>query len=139
VLGQRDRAVALARPVRDQLKTKLASDPDNDRLLSSLAYAQALVGDRAGAMATLEHMLARVDRLPLRLQNFTRANAGIVYGWIGEKDKAVDLLAPQLKTPAAATSSVNALRYDIDFSPLRGFPRWEAALTDPANSQPFNY
>lgn len=139
VLGQRDRAVALARPVRDQLKTKLASDPDNDRLLSSLAYAQALVGDRAGAMATLEHMLARVDRLPLRLQNFTRANAGIVYGWIGEKDKAVDLLAPQLKTPAAATSSVNALRYDIDFSPLRGFPRWEAALTDPANSQPFKY
>ncbi len=51
----------------------------------------------------------------------------------------MDLLAPQLKTPAAATSSVHALRHDIDFSPLRGFARWEAALAEPANSQPFKY
>ncbi|MBI2814660.1 MAG: TIR domain-containing protein [Opitutae bacterium] len=139
VLGQRDRAAALVRPVLDQLNTKLVANPDDVRLLSSLAYAQALVGDRAATLATLDHMLAQVDRLPLRLQYYVRANAGIVYSWIGEKDKAVDQLAPQLKVPTAATSSVHALRHDIDFSPLRGFPRWEAALADPASSQPFKY
>ena len=139
VLGQRDRAATLARPVLDQLNSKLAASPDDYRLLSSVAYAQALVGDRAATMATLEHMLKGVDRQPLRIENYIRANAGIVYGWIGEKDKAVDLLAPQLKVPAAATSSVHALRLDIDFFPLRGFPRWEAALADPAHRQPFKY
>ena len=139
VLGQRERAATLVRPVLDQLKTKLAASPDDNRLLSSVAYAQALVGDRAATMTTLDHMLAGVDRLPLRLQNFTRANAGIVYGWIGEKDRALDQLIPLFKVPAAGTSSVIALRYDIDFFPLRGFPRWEAALADPAASQPFKY
>ena len=139
VLGQRDRAATLARPVLDQLNSKLAASPDDYRLLSSVAYAQALVGDRDATMATLDHMLAQVDRQPLRMENYIRANAGIVYGWIGEKDKAMDLLVPQLKVPSAATSSVHALRHDIDFSPLRGFPRWEAALADPAHSRPFKY
>jgi TolB-like protein/thioredoxin-like negative regulator of GroEL len=139
VLGQRERAATLARPVLDQLNSKLAASPDDYRLLSSVAYAQALVGDRAATMATLDHMLAQVDRQPLRMENYIRANAGIVYGWIGEKDKAMDLLVPQLKVPSAATSSVHALRHDIDFSPLRGFPRWEAALADPAHSRPFKY
>ena len=139
VLGQRDRAATLARPVLDQLNSKLAASPDDYRLLSSVAYAQALVGDRDATMATLDHMLAQVDRQPLRMENYIRANAGIVYGWIGEKDKAMDLLVPQLKVPSAATSSVHALRHDIDFSPLRGFPRWEAALADPAHNQPFKY
>ena len=139
VLGRRDRAAALARPVLAQLNSKLAASPDDYRLLSSVAYAQALVGDRTATMATLDHMLAQVDRQPLRMENYIRANAGIVYGWIGEKDKAMDLLVPQLKVPSAATSSVHALRHDIDFFPLRGFPRWEAALADPAHSQPFKY
>ena len=139
VLGQRDRAATLARPVLDQLNSKLAASPDDYRLLSSVAYAQALVGDRTATMATLDHMLAQVDRQPLRMENYIRANAGIVYGWIGEKDKAMDLLVPQLKVPSAATSSVHALRHDIDFFPLRGFPRWEAALADPAHSRPFKY
>ncbi len=139
LLGQRDRAATLARPVLDQLNAKLAASPDDYRLLSSVAYAQALVGDRAATLATLDHMLAQVDRQPLRMENYIRANAGIVYGWIGEKDKAMDLLVPQLKVPSAATSSVHALRHDIDFSPLRGFPRWEAALADPAHSRPFKY
>ena len=139
VLGQRERAATLARPVLDQLNSKLAASPDDYRLLSSVAYAQALVGDRAATMATLDHMLAQVDRQPLRMENYIRANAGIVYGWIGEKDKAMDLLVPQLKVPSAATSSVHALRHDIDFFPLRGFPRWEAALADPAHSRPFKY
>ncbi|MDI1336945.1 MAG: TIR domain-containing protein [Lacunisphaera sp.] len=139
VLGQRDRAVALVRPVLEQLKSKLVVDPENDRVLSTLSYAQAVVGDRDAAKASVERLLAKLPHYPLRMQSFIRANAGIVYGWIGEKDQAVDLLESQLGTPAAATSSVIALHYDIDFFPLRGFPRWEAVLANPAHKQPFKY
>jgi TolB-like protein/tetratricopeptide (TPR) repeat protein len=140
VLGQRDRAVALARPLLDRLKIRSAADPDNDRILSSLSYAQALVGDHDGAMATLDRLLAKLQLgYPLRMQFFVHANAGIVYGWIGEKDKAVDQLLPLMSIPIQATSSVTGLRSDIDFFPLREFPRWEALLADPANSQAFKY
>ena len=139
VLGQRDRAFALVRPLIEQLTTRLAADPGNDRVLSTLSYAQALVGDHHAAQASVERLLAKLPSYPLRMQAFIRANAGIVYGWMGEKDKAVDLLESQLGTPAAATSSVIALHYDIDFFPLRGFPRWEAVLANPAHKQPFKY
>ena len=139
VLGQRDRALALVRPLIDQLTTRLAADPEDNRVLSTLSYAQAVVGDHAAARASLERLMARLPNYPFRMQTFIRTNAGIVYGWIGEKDKAVDLLESQLGTPAAATSSVFALHYDIDFFPLRGFPRWEAVLANPAHKQPFKY
>ncbi len=140
VLGKRDRAVGLVRPLLDQLKVRSAADPDNDRILSSLSYAQALAGDHDGAMETVARLLAKLKPgYPLRMQFFVHANAGIVYAWIGEKDKAVDQIAPLMSVPTSSTSSVIALHADIDFSPLRGFPRWEALLADPASKQAFNY
>jgi len=75
----------------------------------------------------------------VRKQAYIQANAAIVYAWVGEKDKAVDLVEPLMKIPTAAFNSVFGLRYDIDFSPLRGFPRWEAMLADPASSRAFTY
>jgi TolB-like protein len=139
VLGQRDRAVALVRPLHEQIRTRLAADPGNDRLLSTLSYVQALLGDHDAAMVSVERLLAKVPAYPLRMQSFIRANAGIVCAWVGEKDKAVDLLQPQLNLPSPTFNSVFALRNNIDYSPLRGFPRWEALLADPANKQPFKY
>jgi TolB-like protein/Flp pilus assembly protein TadD len=140
VLGQKERALALVRPVHERLKAAVAADPDNERILSTLSYAQALVGDRAGAIQTIDHLLAKLTPdYPVRLQFYVRANAGIVYAWLGEKDKAVDLIAPLMKYPVQATGSMYALGADIDFSPLRGFPRWEALLADPANHKPFTY
>jgi hypothetical protein len=38
-----------------------------------------------------------------------------------------------------AFNSVHGMKYDIDFHPMRGFPRWEKMLADPANSRPFTY
>jgi hypothetical protein len=129
-LGQRDRAVALVRPLLDQLKARVAVNPDDSRVLSSLSYAQAVVGDHDGTMATLDNLLAKSRGYPLRLQFFVQANAAIVYGWIGEKDKAVDQMQPLMGIPIQATSSVYGLHEDIDFFPL---------LADPASRQPFKY
>lgn len=140
VLGQRDRAVSLVRPLLDKLKTRLAADPESANLLNSLAYTQALLGDHDATMATIARILALLKPGdPVRKQVYLQANAAIIYGWIGEKEKAVDLVEPLLKVPTAAFSSVLSLRYDIDFSPMRGYPRWEALLADPANNQSFTY
>jgi len=140
VLGQRDRAVALVRPLLDKLKTRVAGDPDSTNLLNSLAYTQALLGDHDATMATVGHMLSLLKPGDtVRKQAYIQANAAIVYAWVGEKDKAVDLVEPLMKIPTAAFNSVFGLRYDIDFSPLRGFPRWEAMLADPASSRAFTY
>lgn len=140
VLGQRDRAVSLVRPLLDKLKTRLAADPESANLLNSLAYTQALLGDHDATMATIARILALLKPGdPVRKQVYLQANAAIIYGWIGEKEKAVDLVEPLLKVPTAAFSSVLSLRYDIDFSPMRGYPRWEALLADPANNKTFTY
>jgi hypothetical protein len=90
-------------------------------------------------MASVEKLLAKVPGYPLRMQSFIRANAGIVCAWVGEKDKAVDLLQPLMNLPSPTFNSVFSLRNNIDYFPLRGFPRWEAILADPANKQPFKY
>jgi hypothetical protein len=104
-----------------------------------LSYAQALLGDRDGAMASLDKLLAELPHYPLRMQFFIHANAGIVDAWIGEKDRAVDQILPLMGLPVQATSSVYGLHEDIDFWPLRGFPRWEALIAAPAYRQPFTY
>ena len=139
LLGKKERAVALARPVLAQLQARAEANPTDIRALSSLAYAQALSGERAAALATLARLEQGVDSLPLRIRNYVTINAGIVYGWLGEKDKAIDLIESLLRIPNQATGSVHGLRRDIDFSPMRGFPRWEALLKDPALQRPFNY
>jgi hypothetical protein len=132
--------VALVRPLLDQFKSKAAADPNDDRVLSSLSYAQALVGEHDAAQQTVERLLAKLKTgYPLRMQYYVHANAGIVYGWIGEKDKAVDQLLPLMSVPIHFTNNVVGMHEDIDFFPLRGFPRWEALLADPANKQPFKY
>jgi TolB-like protein/Flp pilus assembly protein TadD len=140
VLGQRDRAIALVRPMLEQIKTRSAAEPDNMNIQSSLAYAHALAGDHDAALAVVNRILASVKPdSPFRKQFFLHANAAIVLAWIGEKDKAVDLFQPLMGVPAAITNGIESLHNDIDFSPLRGFPRWEAMLADPANHQPFKY
>ena len=59
--------------------------------------------------------------------------------WIGKKDRAVDLVDSMISIPTAAFNSIHGMKHDIDFYPLRGYPRWEALLADPANAKPFTY
>src|SRR6478736_6409856 len=116
VIGQRDRAIALVRPLAEQLKARVAGDPENMNLLTSLSYAQGISGDVEGATATLEHILATVKPgLSLRQQIYRQANAAIVYALIGKKDRAVDLIESMMGIPTAAFNSVQGMKHDIDF------------------------
>ena len=140
VVGERERALALVRPMLERLKGRCATDPANMLLLSSLSYAYALAGDHDAAVAAVDRILASIKSGDtLRKTFFLNANAAIVLAWAGEKDRAVDLFLPLMSMPSQVTSSIEALRTDIDFYPMRGFPRWEAMLADPAHRQPFKY
>jgi TolB-like protein/tetratricopeptide (TPR) repeat protein len=140
VMGQRERALVLVRPLHDQLVAECAKEPDNYTVLSSLAYAQAILGQHDASMATIRRVL---DMLKpgdsLRKQFFLTTNMSIVYGWIGEKDKAIDLVLPYTGKPVSRYFNVMSLRNDIDLSPMRGFQRWEALLADPKNNEPLSY
>jgi TolB-like protein len=140
VLGQKDRARALVAPIPDRLKAVVARDPDNYAAASSLAYAQALLGQHDEAMATLASVLAMYKPGdPPRKQFFLFTNMSIVCGWIGEKDKAVDLLLPFMGKPVSRYLNVMSMRSDIDNWPMHGFKRWEDVVVDPKNSQPLSY
>jgi TolB-like protein/Tfp pilus assembly protein PilF len=140
VLGQRDRATALVRPLLDQLKARSAADPTNYNLLSSLSYAEALMGEHDAVMSTSAQVLALIKPSDSMFKQFSiRVNVSIVYGWVGEKDKAMDMLEQYKGIPVGRFFNTIALRNDIDYFPMRGFPRWEALLADPAANQPISY
>jgi TolB-like protein len=140
VLGQRDRAVAMARPLIDKLKARSAAEPLNYNVLSSLSYAYALVGDHDSTIATADRSLAMVKPTDGLLKQFSvRLNVAIVYGWVGEKDKAIDVVGSYKGVPVGRFFNPMSLHNDIDFYPMRGFPRWEALLADPAVNEPLSY
>jgi TolB-like protein/Flp pilus assembly protein TadD len=140
VLGQRDRATALARPLIDKLKAQCKAEPENFNLLSSLSYAYALSGDHDATMETAARSLAQVKPTDTLGKQFSvRLNVAIVYGWVGEKDKAIDLMNGYKGVPVGRFFNTMSMRNDIDFFPMHGFPRWEALLADPAVNAPLNY
>jgi hypothetical protein len=75
----------------------------------------------------------------LRKTIYLTVNMSVVYGWIGEKDKAIDLILPFAGLPVNRYFNVMSMRNDIDHFPMRGFSRWEAWLADPKNKAPIGY
>jgi thioredoxin-like negative regulator of GroEL len=140
MIGQKERAASLTRPIVERLVAESAKNPGDYAILSSLAYAQGLLGQHDVAMATIATVLGTIKPGDsLRKQFYLRTNMAIVYGWIGEKDKCVDTLLPYTGKAVNQYFNVNCMRNDIDYFPMRGFPRWEALLTDPRNIGPVSY
>ncbi|MBI5766170.1 MAG: TIR domain-containing protein [Verrucomicrobia bacterium] len=100
-----------------------------------LAVNLALLGDKAAALAALERYLATAraknNNLDLTTQPTGRA---VVLVWAGEKDQALAELARLLRAPSGV--NVHEMRREPYWHPLRGDPRFEALLSDPANNAP---
>ena len=54
------------------------------------------------------------------------SNLALIYVWVGEKDKALELLSNSVKRPGGL--SYGALKLDPTWDPLRGDPRFERLL-----------
>ena len=140
VLGQRDRANDIVRPLVEKLTAACAKATDDYGLWSSLAYAQSLLGQHDQAIASADHIFGMLKPTDTPLKQFFIAlNMGIVYGWIGEKDKAVDIVLPYMGKPVSRYLNVHSMHSDIDYFPMRGFPRWEALIADPKNNAPLSF
>ncbi len=91
----------------------LDSDPSP---LALLGHAQALAGNRAGALKILQQLAASSRYAP-------DYSVGLVYLGLGDKSQAMDWLE---KSFAKRQPDLNAIRFDPLLKPLHGDPRFEA-------------
>jgi len=128
-------ARALAAKLVPVLKSLLEKQPENTGLLNSLACMDVLAGDK-------EQGLQCADKAVALLPESADAASGpdiactraLLLAWIGRKDEALAELTRLLRTPYGP--NVYSLRIDPMSVPLRGDPRFEALLKDPANNAP---
>jgi TolB-like protein/Tfp pilus assembly protein PilF len=84
--------------------------------LALLGHAQALAGNRAGALKILQQLAASSRYAP-------DYSVGLVYLGLGDKRQALDWLE---KSFAKRQPDLNTLRFDPLLKPLHGDPRFEA-------------
>jgi len=119
---------------REQMRTRIKTDPDTAPLHASLAIALAGSGDCGEALgeARLAVQLEPVARNavlgPHRLDAQARVSTRC-----GRVDEAIDQLRHLLQIPAGEVISTASLRLDPDWDPIRTDPRFEALLKQPAD------
>ncbi len=132
--GQTDRARPILEQECTRLQGLLEKEPDNADNWALLAYARAMLGDRAGALSARQKAMAD----PLISRGFSDS---YFHAWLGNKDEALSALARAIETgigasTTAAPLSVHRLRHGLYLWPLVGDPRFEALLNDPKNNAP---
>ena len=128
--GDLGRASTYGDSARVELDRRLKSLPDDNYLLALRGLAAALSGRREEAIRDGERSLAL---LPISKDGVSGPyNAHLLartYTLVGEKDKAVDVLAQLLAVPYFI--SRDWLRIDPTFAQLRGYPKFQQLLAGP--------
>ena len=118
-----------------ELRGRLVQEPQNVQLWNFLAQTEALLGHRDEALAAAhrarEIMPVSLDALSARGPRFALAFA---QAWTGDKAAACTELQ-QLLT-ITGLFNLHFLRNSPAFTPLKGYPAFEAILADPKNNQP---
>jgi tetratricopeptide (TPR) repeat protein len=97
-------------------------EPGEIRWLGALGFLAARRGDRAEALRISEQL--RVVKGAYLLGQNTRWRAGIA-AWLGEKDRAVELLRAAF---AEGVWHDRAVHQHLDLAPLRGYPPFEELI-----------
>lgn len=119
--------------IPEQIRARLALDPDNTILLRYGALAEAILGNREEALRRIKHAREVTRERPsigITVLDFE----AMVMALLGEKDRAVAALTELLQLPS--NRHVHELRHAPEFHRLHGDPRFEALLSDPRNRAP---
>ena len=126
-LGRAEEARVAYEAARVVLEKELEERPDDFRLHSALGLAYAGLGRKAEAIAAgkraVEMQPVEKDAYigPLQVKHLA-----VIYSRLGEPDLAVDQLENLLSIPSR--TSVEILRLDPVWDPLRDHPRFQALL-----------
>jgi len=110
--------------------------PEDDRWLTRLAWAQLCLGRQADAIRTA-HQAAQA--LPIERDALAGADqlAGLaqIDAQAGALDEATELIGRLLALPAGLTTTVERLKRDPVFDPLRADPRFQKLIADSEMAQ----
>ena len=111
-----------------------------------MAFDEAMLGEKDSALRAARRAVELMPETRDALESASaRSYLAFAYAWTGEKDAAIAEYARLLRTPFASMNgaggaipegTVNRMRRDPAFAPLRGDPRFEALLNDPKNNEP---
>ena len=118
-----------------QLRATVEREPNNFRSWAFLAGMEALLGHKEEALrcAARTEELMPESRDALDGVGYALIRAAI-YDFVGEKERALGEYTRLLRMPSPNFGNVYVLRTNC--SSLKGDPRWEALLNDPANNAP---
>lgn len=120
---------------RAGLFARSATEPDNDTIWAALGRVEALLGHREEALSYALRAVGLVSESVDAYQGtIRRRDLAFVYAWTGDKERAIAECARLLRQPAGF--NVHELRRGLEFTPLRGDPRFEALVNDPKNNAP---
>jgi TolB-like protein/Flp pilus assembly protein TadD len=131
VAGDNAAAQAAAAQTRDRLVRLTREQPDNDWLAVILSQTYAIAGDKAAAWKEAERVKTITSSLSdAAVGPFAEENMAVVATLVGEKSRAVELLAHLARIPYSGwlygyPVTPAALRLDPIWDPLRGDPAFQ--------------
>jgi TolB-like protein/Tfp pilus assembly protein PilF len=117
---------------RDEMKSLLREQPDNPKVMSWLAFANAGLGDKESALKLQEEALEKLQTAnnlferPIYEEGLAQLQAQF-----GDKDRAITALQRLLSTNGA-TITPALLRLEPGWNSLRDDPRFQALTADKA-------
>ena len=116
---------------REQVSRKVAADPTNAALLSSLACVDIGLGRKEEAVSEGKRATEMVPISKDAIQGPGLVyNLALVYAWADEPDLAFEQLSILIKVPNNCQLTYGTLKVDPSWDPLRKDPRFEKFLAE---------
>lgn len=133
--GEQARAHELARSSLREAQAVLTQRPDDGRSLWKASLSHAILGERQAAWDAYKRLrqtmiVPRPDALHIKLLSEIKVGLNVTLGDRDGAHRALELLLKHHAFQAGGS------QHDLDVFSLRGDPRLEALLKDPANNTP---